>query len=191
MEKNRNHYENLKVMRDAPPEVIRAAYRTLALKYHPDKNNGNSESTRIMALLNAAFEVLSDPEKRREHDQWIEAQEASKFSSYKPKSEPSPDPADYQAEPFPGFKETVPPKQSQQWQQSPYFGVDMSGQGSGGNVIAALASFFIPGLGQLLQGRILKGAFMFISAAVLWWILMGWIIHLWSIIDAALFKPNH
>lgn len=67
----------------------------------------------------------------------------------------------------------------------------MAGQGSGGNVIAALASFFIPGLGQLLQGRVLKAAFMFIAAAVLWWILLGWIIHLWSIVDAALFKPNN
>lgn len=66
----------------------------------------------------------------------------------------------------------------------------MAGQGSGGNVIAALASFFIPGLGQLLQGRVLKAALMFVSAAVLWVIFMGWIIHLWSIVDAALFKPN-
>nr|WP_314900620.1 hypothetical protein [uncultured Deefgea sp.] len=67
----------------------------------------------------------------------------------------------------------------------------MAGQGSGGNVIAALASFFIPGLEQLLQGRVLKAALMFISAAVLWWILLGWIIHLWSIVDAALLKPNN
>ena len=66
----------------------------------------------------------------------------------------------------------------------------MAGQGSGGNVIAALASFFIPGLGQLLQGRVLKAALMFVSAAVLWWILLGWIIHLWSIVDAAMFKPK-
>ena len=65
----------------------------------------------------------------------------------------------------------------------------MAGQGSGGNVIAALASFFIPGLGQLLQGRIIKAAIMFILAAVLWVVLLGWIIHLWSIVDAALWKP--
>lgn len=64
----------------------------------------------------------------------------------------------------------------------------MSGQGSAGNVIAALASFFIPGLGQLLQGRLLKAAFQFVMAAVLWIIWMGWIIHLWSILDAATFK---
>jgi len=64
------------------------------------------------------------------------------------------------------------------------------GQGSTGNVIAALASFFIPGLGQLLQGRWVFAAFMFIMAAMLWIILLGWIIHLWSIIDAAMFSPN-
>ena len=65
----------------------------------------------------------------------------------------------------------------------------MSGQGSGGNVIAALCSFFIPGLGQLLQGRLLLAIFMFILSGVLWVFLLGWIIHLWSIISAAMFKP--
>ncbi len=66
----------------------------------------------------------------------------------------------------------------------------MAGQGSGGNVIAALASLFIPGLGQLLQGRLLMAIFMFVFAALLWFILLGWIIHLWSILDAARFKPR-
>jgi len=65
----------------------------------------------------------------------------------------------------------------------------MAGQGSTGNVIAALASFFIPGLGQLIQGRFLIAAIMFVLAAALWLIWMGWIIHLWSIIDAARWKP--
>lgn len=65
----------------------------------------------------------------------------------------------------------------------------MAGQGSGGNVIAALCSFFIPGLGQLLQGRLLMAVFMFLAAGALWIILLGWIIHLWSILDAAKFKP--
>ncbi|GAB4126265.1 MAG: hypothetical protein Tsb0027_25560 [Wenzhouxiangellaceae bacterium] len=58
-------------------------------------------------------------------------------------------------------------------------------QGSTGNVIAALASFFIPGLGQLLQGRWILAGFMFVLAALLWLILLGWIIHLRSFIDAA------
>lgn len=66
----------------------------------------------------------------------------------------------------------------------------MSGQGSTGNVIAALASFFIPGLGQLLQGRVIMAAFQFVLAAVLWIFLLGWAVHLWSIIDAALWKPR-
>lgn len=65
----------------------------------------------------------------------------------------------------------------------------MAGQGSGGNVLAALCSFFIPGLGQLLQGRLLMAIFQFVLAAVLWFILMGWVIHLWSIIDAARYDP--
>jgi TM2 domain-containing membrane protein YozV len=65
-----------------------------------------------------------------------------------------------------------------------------AGQGSTGNVIAAVCSFFIPGLGQLVQGRLLMAFIMFVLAAALWVIWMGWVIHLWSIVDAALFKPN-
>lgn len=64
----------------------------------------------------------------------------------------------------------------------------MSGQGSGGNVIAALCSLFIPGLGQLLQGRLLMSIVMFVLAGALWIVLLGWVIHLWSILDAAKFK---
>ena len=62
------------------------------------------------------------------------------------------------------------------------------GNGSCGNVIAALASFFIPGLGQLLQGRWVRAGLMFLMTALLWLILLGWIIHLWSIIDAAVYE---
>jgi TM2 domain-containing membrane protein YozV len=66
----------------------------------------------------------------------------------------------------------------------------MAGQGSAGNVIAALASFFVPGLGQLLQGRLLMALLMFVLAAVLWFFLLGWVVHLWSVLDAALWKPK-
>jgi curved DNA-binding protein CbpA/DNA-directed RNA polymerase subunit RPC12/RpoP len=71
--KNRfhTHYENLKVARNAPPEVIRAAYRVLAQKYHPDFNPGSAEAIRIMKIINTSYEVLSDPVKRRAHDHWI------------------------------------------------------------------------------------------------------------------------
>lgn len=66
----------------------------------------------------------------------------------------------------------------------------MSGQGSAGNVIAALCSFFVPGLGQLLQGRLMRAIVMFVLAAILWIFLLGWVIHLWSILDAALYKGD-
>jgi TM2 domain-containing membrane protein YozV len=66
----------------------------------------------------------------------------------------------------------------------------MAGQGSAGNVIAALASFFVPGLGQLLQGRLTMAIVQFVLAAVLWLILLGWAIHLWSVLDAALWKSK-
>jgi TM2 domain-containing membrane protein YozV len=65
-----------------------------------------------------------------------------------------------------------------------------TGPGSGGNVLAALCSLFIPGLGQLLQGRLLAAAVQFVLAAVLWIVLLGWVVHLWSIIDAARFRPD-
>ena len=65
----------------------------------------------------------------------------------------------------------------------------MPGQGSGGNVISAICSFFIPGLGQLVQGRLLMALVQFLLAGALWLNLMGWIIHIWSIIDAAKFDP--
>jgi len=71
MPKVRSHYENLKVARDAPPEVIRAAYRSLSQKYHPDRNFGDADAARVMTMINAAYAVLSDPTKKKEHDLWI------------------------------------------------------------------------------------------------------------------------
>lgn len=73
----------------------------------------------------------------------------------------------------------------------------MSGQGSGGNVLAAICNVFIPGLGQLVQGRILAAILFFVGMAVSWAlaiILIGYlfvpIIYIWAIIDAAKFKPS-
>jgi TM2 domain-containing membrane protein YozV len=61
-------------------------------------------------------------------------------------------------------------------------------QGSAGNVIAAVCSFFIPGLGQLVQGRILAALLHFILTGLLWFItfgLGGWLGHIFSCIEAA------
>ena len=61
-------------------------------------------------------------------------------------------------------------------------------KGTTGNVIAAVCSFFIPGLGQLVQGRWLKALVMFILTSALWVIWMGWIIHIWSVLNAACYE---
>jgi curved DNA-binding protein CbpA len=71
------HYDNLKVARDAPPEVIRAAYKTLSQKYHPDRHGNSAEAIRIIQIINSAYAVLSDPAKRREHDDWISRNEVT------------------------------------------------------------------------------------------------------------------
>lgn len=68
------HYDNLKVTRNAPREVIRAAYKAMAQKYHPDLNPSAS-ATEVMRILNEAWDVLGDPTKRAAHDRWIAEQE--------------------------------------------------------------------------------------------------------------------
>ncbi len=75
MAKIHTHYDNLKVARMAPQEVIRAAYKALSQKYHPDKNPGDEKAARIMAIVNTAYTALNDPVRRKEHDEWIAAEE--------------------------------------------------------------------------------------------------------------------
>ena len=67
----------------------------------------------------------------------------------------------------------------------------MAEQGSAGNVIAALASFFVPGLGQLIQGRLMMAIVMVIAAVVIWVITfttLGWVVNIWAALDAALWR---
>lgn len=61
-------YKILKISRDAPDEVIRAAYKVLASKYHPDKNPGDEASARMMQHINDAYALLSNPIRRSEYD---------------------------------------------------------------------------------------------------------------------------
>ena len=65
-----DYYEVLGVSRDATPEEIRSAFRKQALKWHPDRNPGNPEAEAKFKLAAEAYEVLSDPEKRRRYDQF-------------------------------------------------------------------------------------------------------------------------
>ena len=71
------YYDVLQVERDAPSGQVRAAYRRLAQKYHPDKMPGNANAARAMAAINAAYEVLSDGHRRAEHDLWIRRAEST------------------------------------------------------------------------------------------------------------------
>ena len=69
----------------------------------------------------------------------------------------------------------------------------MAGPNSTGNIIAAVCSFFIPGLGQLVQGRILWAIIHVVLGAFIWLIsfgTLGWVVHLWSCIDAAIYRPK-
>lgn len=75
----------------------------------------------------------------------------------------------------------------------------MSGRGSGGNVIAALCSLFIPGLGQLIQGRLFAALgtlaligvlVLFSMSGMIWLLFFGWVINVFSALDAALYKPE-
>lgn len=66
----------------------------------------------------------------------------------------------------------------------------MSSKGSTGNVIAALCSFCIPGLGQLIQGRILRAIIYFVLINTWFLCGLGWIIHIIATIDAATYKND-
>ena len=76
----RTHYDNLHISRHASADEIRLAYRRLSRQYHPDLNT-DPDAHRIMALINQAYEVLSNPSKRAEHDQWIDAQLAAQTTT--------------------------------------------------------------------------------------------------------------
>lgn len=74
----------------------------------------------------------------------------------------------------------------------------MTGQGTGGNVLAAICSFLIPGLGQLVQGKLLQAFLFFVSVSVNYFFaaliipaIVGGFIHLWSILNAAKFKNTY
>jgi curved DNA-binding protein CbpA len=112
MPRLRTYYDNLKVPRNASPEEIRAAYRRLSQKHHPDRNPHNVEATRVMAMLNVAYQVLSDPAKRAEHDRWIRQQEdlraPPQTESPKPRTPSEPEPPSYRprkSRPSPRHKE--------------------------------------------------------------------------------------
>lgn len=69
-EQKRDYYEVLGVDKNADEAAIKRAYRVLAKKYHPDMNPGDAEAEKKFKEASEAYAVLSDPEKRRQYDQF-------------------------------------------------------------------------------------------------------------------------
>ena len=68
-----------------------------------------------------------------------------------------------------------------------------TGKGSTANVIAAICSVFIPGLGQLVQGRFLKALWHVLIGALIWVVsfgYLGWVMHVWSCYEAATYDST-
>ena len=65
-----DYYKTLEISRTATPEEIQKAYRTLARKYHPDLNPDDKQAKQKFQEVQAAFDVLNDPEKRKLYDRY-------------------------------------------------------------------------------------------------------------------------
>ncbi|HAY21267.1 MAG TPA: integrase [Desulfobacterales bacterium] len=75
-----DYYQILGVGRQATAEEIKKAYRSLAIKYHPDKNKGDHQAENMFKRISEAYAVLSNPEKRREYDAMGSSAFQGKFS---------------------------------------------------------------------------------------------------------------
>ncbi|MGL5380834.1 molecular chaperone DnaJ [Clostridium sp.] len=67
---NKDYYASLGIEKGASDDEIKKAFRKLAIKYHPDKNQGNKEAEDKFKEINEAYQVLSDPEKKARYDQY-------------------------------------------------------------------------------------------------------------------------
>ncbi|MFZ5762457.1 MAG: DnaJ C-terminal domain-containing protein [Thermodesulfobacteriota bacterium] len=75
-----DYYEQLGVAKSASADEIKKAYRKLALKYHPDRNQGNKEAEEKFKKISEAYAVLSDAEKRKQYDTFGSAGFQQRFS---------------------------------------------------------------------------------------------------------------
>lgn len=118
-----SHYARLKVTQDAPAEVIRAAYRVLAAKYHPDRQAAASDdhateaANAEMAALNTAYQVLIHPDRRREYDALLAKKTALRKSRVAARVSPEPvaEPEPVQARVDMEWLPPKAPEQEQPW----------------------------------------------------------------------------
>lgn len=87
-----NYYDILQINRNASPEIIEKAYKTLAKKYHPDlqPEENKKKAEDILKKINEAYEVLSDTSKKEAYDAELDAQiqyenEANSQQQYNPR----------------------------------------------------------------------------------------------------------
>ncbi len=84
MATKRDYYEVLGIPREASTQEIKSAYRKLAVKYHPDRNQGNPEAEENFKEAAEAYAVLSDPEKRARYDRFGHEATAGGFGDFDP-----------------------------------------------------------------------------------------------------------
>jgi len=85
----KDYYKILEISKEANNDEIKKAYRKLALKYHPDKNKDDKDSEQRFKEVNEAYQVLSDPAKKQQYDQFGQtfsngANNGSGFSGFRP-----------------------------------------------------------------------------------------------------------
>jgi hypothetical protein len=83
-----NYYEALEVSPKASPEVLRAAYKSLIQRYHPDRHPGDQEAAVRSRLVVEAYQVLSDADKRAAYDHQLLRQQASREAASRPRAVP-------------------------------------------------------------------------------------------------------
>lgn len=84
----RNHYYTLGLSENATPEEIKAAFKRLAVKYHPDKHMGNTDMEEKFKSVNQAYQVLSDPYKKAQFDLQLQYQRFHEAQSSAPPRQP-------------------------------------------------------------------------------------------------------
>ncbi len=85
--RNRTHYDALGLRRDCPQSAIRAAYRRLVLKYHPDRSKDPSTTEKFLEV-STAYEVLGNPERRKEYDRLLGIRAQLRDKKANPRTEP-------------------------------------------------------------------------------------------------------